>query len=76
VPALCHALHLLLCAGDDDMAQPHWLPPPAAWLAHNRLLALGGLEPDELQDAFSSGRQKAKWPCNALIVASLHREGR
>ncbi|KAL4856340.1 hypothetical protein ACK3TF_003150 [Chlorella vulgaris] len=59
----------------DDTAQPHWLPPPAAWLAHNRLLALGGLEPDELQDAFFSGRQKAKWPCNALIVASLHREG-
>ncbi|PSC71937.1 F-box only 3 isoform X2 [Micractinium conductrix] len=63
------------CSTDEEAAPLHWLPPPAAWIAHNRLVALGGLELDEKQRLFPAPAQGNPYPSNALVAATLRRPG-
>jgi hypothetical protein len=49
-----------------------WQPPAAAWMAHNRLVALGGLEVEDKRQLFPRERAPASpYPSNGLVVASL-----
>lgn len=60
------------CTSEDGEAAPlHWLPCAAAWMAHNRVVALGGLEVEDKQRLFPAHAQGNPYPSNALVVASL-----
>jgi hypothetical protein len=50
-----------------------WQPPAAAWMvAHNRLMALSGLEVEDKLRLLPKNRAPASaYPSNALVVASL-----
>jgi hypothetical protein len=60
------------CASQDGEAAPlHWLPGCSAWMAHNRLVALGGLELEDKQMMYPAHAQGNPYPSNALVVSSL-----
>lgn len=55
----------------DEAAPLHWLPPPLAWVAQHRIVALAGLELEQKQDLFPAHAQGSPYPSNALVVATL-----
>lgn len=59
------------CSTEDEAAPLHWLPPPLAWVAQHRIVALAGLELEQKQDLFPAHAQGSPYPSNALVVATL-----
>lgn len=77
-PSSRHTPHPLrnlpaLAAG-GGAAPLHWLPPAAAWVTADRVVALGGLELDDKQALFPRHAHGSPYPSNALVVASLQRQ--
>lgn len=56
-----------------EAAPLHWLPPPLAWAAPHRLVALAGLELEQKEGLFPAHAQGSPYPSNALVVATLCR---
>lgn len=61
------------CSTQDEAAPLHWLPPPLAWAAPHRLVALAGLELEQKEGLFPAHAQGSPYPSNALVVATLCR---
>lgn len=55
----------------DEAAPLHWLPPPLAWVAQHRIVALAGLELEQKQSLFLAHAQGSPYPSNALVMATL-----
>ncbi|KAL4440486.1 hypothetical protein ABPG75_003487 [Micractinium tetrahymenae] len=59
------------CSTEDEAAPLHWLPPPLAWAAPHRIVALAGLELEQKQGLFPAHAQGSPYPSNALVAATL-----
>jgi len=55
----------------DEAAPLHWLPLPAAWVAHHRLVAVEGLEVESKQELFPAHAHGNPYPSNAIVAATL-----
>ena len=58
-------------AAAEEAAPLHYHPPAAAWVAHNRVVALGGLAPEDKQALFPRHAHGNNYPSNSIVVATL-----